>query len=375
MINYVSNLPADLRSGGFSAMNFAAWSALSRSHSVHYAGPVDPSVSLPRKALSKLLRLSGGRGDFFFYSRPRLEAIAREADKRCVPEAALDFFHGFTPWILTRPARPYAAWSDCTFRDYIEYFHDRSRFRPADLERIERAEAAWLKGAQAVIFTSEWAAARARAAYGLDESRVAVAGILGDFAPPEQDRYAGGKRFAFISTNFVAKGGPVVLEAFRELRARRPEITLAVVGDRGPLDLSEPGVTYEGFLRKEHPEEYARLREIFATSRAIVNATRSDTAPVLLVEAGYFGCPAVSSRRFAIPEIVEDGVTGILVNDPEDSGAIAQAMARLLDDEDGYAAMRQAAWEKVRRDHSRASFERRLCACIDAALRDGPPTP
>jgi glycosyltransferase involved in cell wall biosynthesis len=372
MINYVSNLPADLRSGGFSAMNFAAWSALSGSHAVHYAGPVDPPASLPRKALSKLLRLSGGQGDFFFYSQPRLEAIAREVDERCVPNATFDFFHGFTPWILTRPVRPYAAWSDCTFRDYMEHFHDRGRFRQADLERIERAEAAWLRAARMVIFTSEWAAARARAAYGLEESRVAVTGILGDFVPPENDRYAGGKRFAFISTNFVAKGGPVVLEAFRKLRTRRPEITLAVVGDRGPLDLSEPGVTYEGFLRKEHPAEYGRLREIFATSRAIVNATRSDIAPVLLVEAGYFGCPAVSSRRFAIPEIVNDGVTGILVDNPEDPDAVAQAMARLLDDEGGYAAMRRAAWEKVRCEHSRARFERRLCDCVDLALRAGP---
>jgi glycosyltransferase involved in cell wall biosynthesis len=40
--------------------------------------------------------------------------------------------------------------------------------------------------------------------------------------------------------------------------------------------------------------------------RALVNATRNDICPLLLVEAGYVGCPVISTRKFAIPEIIDN---------------------------------------------------------------------
>src|SRR3954471_17554640 len=99
-----------MRSGGFSAMNSAAFAALSEAHVTHYVGPINPGVIIGQKALSKFWRLVGGQGDFFFFSTRRLERVAREVSNRCQAQARLDFFHGFTPWILTNPPRPYVAW-------------------------------------------------------------------------------------------------------------------------------------------------------------------------------------------------------------------------------------------------------------------------
>lgn len=363
MINFVSHLPRDLRSGGFSAMNVAALEALERRYAVNYAGPVSLPPSPWSKGLSKLLRVAGLPGDYAFYSRGRLRRIAAEVEARRRPRAAFDFFHGFTHWVLTRPGR-YAAWSDCTFRDYIDIYHRRADFRAADLARIEAAEAAWLKGAAAVAFTSAWAAGRAVADYGLDPARVHVVGIFGETDLPQADLYDGASQFAFVSTAFAAKGGPVVLEAFRRVRAQRPDATLVIVGD-SPAQAAEPGVTLAGFLRKEDAAQNARLRDVLGRSRAVVHPTRSDIAPLLAVEAAYFGCPVISSRRFAIPEIVDDGRTGLLLDDPTDPAAVADAMLRLLEDEAGYRAMRAAAWAKSRRDHTRTAFEDRLLASVE----------
>ena len=83
LINFVSNLPKDLHSGGFSAMSAAAFAALSKAYVVHYAGPINPSIIVWQKALSKFLRLAGAQGDFFFFSQRRLEAVAREVCDRC----------------------------------------------------------------------------------------------------------------------------------------------------------------------------------------------------------------------------------------------------------------------------------------------------
>jgi glycosyltransferase involved in cell wall biosynthesis len=349
-------------------MNAAACSALRHVDHVHYAGPIDPAAISWQKALSKMRRLTGLPGDFSFFSRRRLEMIAHQVQARSLVEARLDFFHGFTPWILTKPRRPYIAWSDCTFRDYIEIFHRRRQFRREDLERIERAEAAWLKNAHRVLFTSQWAVERAINDYGLAASRVASTGIFGEVDMPTRDAYAGGKEFAFISTNFEAKGGRIVLAAFRQVKERHPDSALIVIGDRPSDSAAESGVAFAGFLRKETPNEYGQFQQILGRVRALVNATRCDTAPVLLIEAGYCGCPVISSRAFAIPELVDDGRTGLLLNDASDVDAVARAMRWMLEHDHEYRDMRQAAWTTAREQHSRRRFEERLLSHVREAV-------
>jgi glycosyltransferase involved in cell wall biosynthesis len=364
LINFVSNLPENLTSGGFSAMNAAAFSAISRSESSCYVGPIDPGVISWQKVLSKFRRAAGFQGAFFFFSQRRLERIADEVHSKCCADARLDFFHGFTPWVLTQPQAPYMAWSDCTFRDYVDIFCHREQFQPDDLARIEQTEAGWLRNARYVLFTSEWAAKRAVIQYALDASRVRSVGIFGQIEMPKRDIYAGGKEFAFISTDFEAKGGRTVLSAFRELRKCHSDASLIIVGHRPPDIAAESGVTFVGFLRKEVPEEYQRLQQILGHVRAVVHPTKSDISPLLLVEAGYLGCPVISSRRFAIPELVEDQRTGLLLDDSSQVGAVTNAMCWMLEHNDEYVQMRKAAWAKARGQHSKRNFEERLLACI-----------
>ena len=349
-------------------MSAAAFAALSKAFVVHYAGPINPGVIAWQKALSKFLRLAGAQGDFFFFSRQRLETVAREVYNRCQAEAQLDFFHGFTPWILAKPRRPYVAWGDCTFRDYMNIYHPREQFRQEDIKRIELAEAEWLANARRVIFTSDWAAERAVSHYALEARRVSSVGIFGEIEMPERDNYAGGKEFAFVSTNFEAKGGRVVLSAFREVRKRHPEVSLTVVGDRPDDVAEEPGVNFAGFLRKEIPEEHKNFQQILGRIRALVHPTKGDISPLLIIEAGYCGCPVVSSRKFAISELVDDGLSGLLLDDSSQVDVLASAMTWLLEHKDEYLQMRQAAWTKSRGQHSKDSFEERLVSRVQEVL-------
>jgi glycosyltransferase involved in cell wall biosynthesis len=369
VIHFVSNLPHDLRSGGFSGISAASFDALRKLEPAVYVGPIDPPFVWWEKALSKAARTAGGRGAFSFFSERRLQAIARAVRAGTAREARLDFFHGFTPWIAARPERPYLALGDCTFHDYVDIYHRREEFDPGDLERIERSEAAWLRGARRVLFTSAWAAERARGDYGLASDRIGVVGSFGEIEPPERDDYSGGAAFLFVSTSFAAKGGPVVVAALREVRRSHPEASLVVVGDRPAGFDREPGLSFAGFLRKEVPEEKERFRALLAAARALVHPTRSDIAPLIVVEAGYFGCPAIASRRFAIPGLVDDGRSGILLADPSRADEVARAMTGLLEDEAAYRAMRSAAWDKARGEHSKARFEERL---IGFARGDAP---
>ena len=349
-------------------MNAAASIALGRVGEVHYVGPVDPPPSLTRRVASKFRRTVGSQADFFFFSERRLKAIAREVDARSRTDAEFDFFHGFTPWVLTEPRRPYFAWSDCTFHDYMNIYHRREHFRAADLERIEQAEAAWLRNADCVMFTSDWAAVRAVRRYGLDQQRVRSVRIFGEVEMPERDTYTGDREFAFVSTNFAAKGGPVVLAAFREVRKQYPDARLTVVGDRPRRSAGHAGVTFTGYLQKEIAADAELFRGILGRARSLVHPTHSDIAPLLIVEAGYFGCPAIASRLFAIPELVDDGRTGLLLDEPSAIGAVADAMVQMLGDDESYSEMRRACWEKLRREHSKSGFETALISSVRSSL-------
>jgi glycosyltransferase involved in cell wall biosynthesis len=356
-------------------MNVAAFETVRKVVPAHYVGPVNPPVLIRERVFSKLLRTIGLRGSFYFFSQQRLTAIAAEVHRKCDVSAKLDFFHGFTPWILTKPERRYIAWSDCTFHDYINIYHRPERFGNEDIARVERKEAAWLKRAARVLFTSDWAAERAISHYALDERQVASVGIFGEIEEPTHDAYAGAKEFVFVSTDFRAKGGDIVMSAFRDLRKHWPDASLVVIGDRPVKASAEPGVSYVGFLRKEVPGEYQEFKQYMSRARALVNATKSDTAPVLIIEAGYFGCPVISSRKYAIPELVDYGQSGILLDDPSSPRAVTQAMDWMLRHEDKYLEMRRAARKKAHSQHSRRRFEERLLSEIQEFVFERAPVP
>lgn len=327
-----------------SGVNFAVHQALTEIAEVHYVGPVNPPIRWRDKIHSRGRRLIGLPGDFFFFSRERLERIASEVEQRCDPFADLDFYHGFTQWTACRTARPFFAWNDCTFLDYIGIYHDASKFLLQDQERIESGEAAWLAKAAGVLFSSEWARQRAIRAYKLPDGNVRNIGAFGAFDPPDQDCWAGSKDFYFIATDYRQKNGSLCRKAMEQVWERFPDARLRVIGAK-PLaaDLLPGRVTYEGFFRKSKPEELAEFRRHLAGAFAIVHPTDADTTAMILIEAAFFGCPAISVDDFALREVTSERNWGLLLPRPVTPGALAKPMLDLLSTPDLYRESRMAA--------------------------------
>jgi glycosyltransferase involved in cell wall biosynthesis len=75
----------------------------------------------------------------------------------------------------------------------------------------------------------------------------------------------------------------------------------------------------------------------------------SDTESFCLsiLEGMCFGCPSVATRVGGIPEVVDDGVSGLLVA-PRDVDGLARAVERLIGDPAARAAMGRVARETAR---------------------------
>jgi glycosyltransferase involved in cell wall biosynthesis len=88
-------------------------------------------------------------------------------------------------------------------------------------------------------------------------------------------------------------------------------------------------------------------------------------SPLSVMEYMEAGKPVVSTRVGGVPDLVEDGVTGLLV-EPQDPAALAAAIARLLRDPDESARMGEAGRERRRGEFSIENTTR----CVEALYEE-----
>ncbi|MGI8557687.1 MAG: glycosyltransferase family 4 protein [Solirubrobacteraceae bacterium] len=148
-------------------------------------------------------------------------------------------------------------------------------------------------------------------------------------------------RVLFVGTDFAVKAGDVVVEAVRRLRRGGDgDVRLTVVGpDRWPL----PGKLPD-FVDFRGPLPAAEVSALYAVHDVLAMPSRYEGFGIVLAEALVAGLPCVARRAFAMPEIVEEGITGALV-DSEDADELAVALASLLGDPEIFSRVAAARVE------------------------------
>jgi glycosyltransferase involved in cell wall biosynthesis len=143
-----------------------------------------------------------------------------------------------------------------------------------------------------------------------------------------------------------AKGQHVLLSAIAQLRDQGRSILLRFVGDgpdRAPLEASArrfqlgDSVVFEGAVTQD------RIRDFYGAADVFALASFAEGIPVVLMEAMAMEIPCVTTYIAGIPELIREGVDGLLVM-PSDVNALAGAIGRLMDD----AALRKRIGEAGR---------------------------
>ena len=122
------------------------------------------------------------------------------------------------------------------------------------------------------------------------------------------------------------------------------------------------------------PELLARLRaaDVFVLASRVARDGDRDGLPNVLLEAQSQGLPCVATRVSAIPELIEDGVNGIL-SPPGDPDALAAGIERLLRDVTLRQRLGSAGERRVRADFSSVAGADRLAAKFSGLLGRGTP--
>ena len=125
---------------------------------------------------------------------------------------------------------------------------------------------------------------------------------------------------------------PDLLEAFRQLREGGVDARLCVVGDGPERESHERLAKSLGVVRHcfflGYQEEMGRWFDSFD---AFALPSANEGTPVSAIEALAAGCPVVATRVGGVPDVVQDGETGFLV-ESGDTEALARRLAELAAD-------------------------------------------
>ncbi|CAB4914224.1 unannotated protein [freshwater metagenome] len=148
------------------------------------------------------------------------------------------------------------------------------------------------------------------------------------------------------------KGAVVLLNAWSKICKNYPNITLFIAGEgvareflQQYANTSEIGsqVVFTGWLSQIELNEYLSSECIF-----IMPSMLGEAFGLIAAEASMAGAAVIVSRIGALPEIVKDRVSGLVVT-PGDSNSLAQAIEELLNDEELRSKLGSEAKKRAQR--------------------------
>jgi len=187
-----------------------------------------------------------------------------------------------------------------------------------------------------------------------------------------------GKKVVFASRLIAKKGADLLVDAALRIGRNEPsvEFIIAGEGEEGPKleeQVAELGIAdnvrFTGLLPHQELISLIADSDLFVLPcRVAANGDR-DALPTVLLEAMAAGVPCISTPVNGIPEIIDQGQTGLIVpeNDP---ASLAAAIDQLLGDPGSRRMMGVAGRRKAERKFDLRSSTARLRKLFESAVRD-----
>jgi glycosyltransferase involved in cell wall biosynthesis len=166
------------------------------------------------------------------------------------------------------------------------------------------------------------------------------------------DAMVAGKPFILnIATFERKKGQDVLIRAFHRIHADFPEMRLVLIGRSGETEMSlrslaeELGISGKVVMIKDL--EHRKVTAILERAAIFALPSRVEPFGIVVLEAGIFNVPVVASAVGGVPEILQDGRNGYLVQ-PDDPDALAARITLLLRDRDEHERLSLSLQRHVR---------------------------
>jgi len=191
-----------------------------------------------------------------------------------------------------------------------------------------------------------------------------------------QQRRSPVRNVVYLSSLISTKGIYEFVAAARRCLTTNPNLTFLIAGEWWDDDLATKSRTmalvcpeiadrirFLGLVTGDDKKSLLRNADVFVLPTYYPH----EGQPTVILEAMSAGTPVVATRHAGIPEIIEDGVDGILVN-TRDIEALSEAILRLVDDDRLWQSMARNAYAHFRARYTTEASNRSLASSFTRAL-------
>lgn len=315
-------------------------------------------------------------------------SAVRSEIARTNPDAVLSISSQCVAY-LDDPGRPVFMFSDAPYWTYCEMYR-RWDTPPLRIRKFAEEEARAARRLDGLCFGSGWACGQARRVYGLDsaaaESRLHETPLGANWVPPlERDEVfrridertarfeTDGIELLYVGKDWLRKGGPLAVEVATQIHNAGYKVRLHIVGCRPELgEAAGAGgfITVHGLLKQSDPDQSARLAELFLRSDFLIVPTLAECFGIVFAEAQAFGLPPISRAVHAVPSVVLDGKTGMLLDRDAPAGSYVERILSIVGKPQEYRRMARQAreWfeERLRWDRTAEGILEAICGRLAA---------
>lgn len=242
----------------------------------------------------------------------------------------------------------------------VLYVHGEEVTQKAHSVKADNARKQAFNATDAIVVVSSFTAKAVTELYGINRDKITCITNGVDLEmfqhhakPSKRPASMPSGRFVFSCGRLVArKGFDKLVEAWPTITKKCPDVTLCIGGE-GPLRQQledrinelqiQDNVKMLGRIASDELPEFYRHANIFASPNRTMPDGDTEGFGLVFLEAAAVGTPSVGGNAGGVPDAIQDGVTGILV-DGSNKADIADALIKLLSDETLLKTMSEAAY-------------------------------
>ena len=261
-----------------------------------------------------------------------------------------------------KPTVPYIVYTDGT-RAISEREYPMFRLWSSKAEKAARIklEMELYRNASLVLTFSDCARMSVINDYGIDENKVVTvyAGANLKEIPSSVEKDYSKKTILFVGIDFYRKGGPTLIEAFKEVKKEVKDAKLIIVSEPNlnfpsrihtlfdffGIRVSEPKINLPDIVIKGHVP-YEELIQLYKDASIFAMPSIQENFGHVFLEAMAYKTPCIGTTVDAMPEIIEDSRTGFLIP-PNDYKQLADKLILLLEDENLLRKMGEEGRKRV----------------------------
>jgi glycosyltransferase involved in cell wall biosynthesis len=298
------------------------------------------------------------------YQRFREPRIIKDIAKRISAKlknsnADLILSPGSLETSLLDTEKPIVIWTDATFAGLLNFYPEYTNLDKKTIENGHYLEQSAFDRSSLIIFSSDWAAETALKYYDVKPEKIAVipfgANVIEEIDENTiresiNDKLRDKISILFVGVRWHQKGGDIVYEVVRQLRAKGLDIQLDIVGCQPETDEPLPDyVIPHGFLNKNNSEQWEKLKALFLNASFFVMPTKAEAYGLVFCEANAFGVPAIGTNIGGVPTIIKNNINGVLVNPQNAKEEITEIILHYSKDKQSYKDLSLNSYSEYRR--------------------------